>query len=380
MKQKITSIVIISLSVIMSIACSVSSMSGAGEATSTPDAQATIDYAIAATSTVEAGIQETLDSALEATTTAMPPSDTPEPTEEYITFTEEELEELIDQAVEEAIAATNQASAATSEVVYDDTVSQEEYDYVEAYVYGAEEAIYYAMELIDAYYYVYGDLAYETIELLMVVEDDLSTMADSVVYLAEVLVDVEDALLDGVELATETIEQLEAAALNAASNLVQTQEQVQGWVGKTQLERQDRINSIAEIKANKVPENLTDTLKEAFNFIDQIQISLADNKFSFDELSNIAQIGANLSEGFQRNGGEKFQGLSPRVSEITLQLAEGKIPQARDSIGNFEKSLGARPEGLKKPELPKPGGGNLPKPGGGGLPRPGGGNGLIPGK
>ncbi len=379
MKHKITPLLMISLLVMLSLACSMSALSSTGEATATIDAQATIDYAILATNSAEVGIQATLDSALAATTTAMPPADTPETSVEYITLTEEELEELINQAVEEAIAATNQASTATTEVVYDDTVSQEEYEYVEAYVYGAEEAIYYAMELIDAYYYVYGDLAYETIELLMAVEDDLESMADSVVYLAEVLVEVEDALIQGVDLATETIEQLETAAVNAASNLAQTQEQVQDWVGIAQSERQDRINSIAEIKADNVPENLADTLKEAFSFVDQVQVSLADNKFSFDELFNIAQIGANLSEGLQRNGGEKFQGLSPRVSEITLQLAGGQLPQARDNIGNFEKSLGTRPEGLSKPELPQPGGGNLPKPGGGGLPRPGGG-GLLPGK
>lgn len=377
MKQKTIPTILISLLVLLALACSASAPSE--DPIATPDAQATVNFAIAATSTAQAGVQATIDGAMAATTTAMPPTATPGPTVEVVTLTEEELEALIDQAVEEAIASTNQASAATTQVVEDDTITQEEIEYIEAYVYGAEEAIAYAEELISMYYGIYGELAYETVELLLAIEDDLETMANSMVYLTEILVDVEQALVDGVELAAETIMQLEDAAQVVVSNLAETQSQLQDWVGKAQVERENRVNALSNLQPNQVPSSLPDTLREAFSFVDQVRGALSDDKFTLDELSSIAQLGANLSAGFSLHGGDKFQGFSGKVDGITLQLAQGQLPQARDGIGSFEASLGKRPEGLLQPGggLPKPSG-NLPQPGGGNLPQPGGG--LRPGK
>jgi hypothetical protein len=325
-----------------------------------------------------------------ATTTAMPPTATPGAPVEYVTMTEEELEEMIDQAVEEALASTNQASAATTEVVQDDTLTQEELEYIAAYVYGAEAAIAYAEELIGLYYGIYGELAYETVELLLAIEDDLETMATSMAYMAEVLIEVEQMLVDGVELAADTIIQLENAAQTAASNLVETQTLLQDWAVKAQGEREARVDALTQLQADRVPESLPDTLFEAFTFVDQVRGVLADDKLTFEELSVVAQLGANVSAGFTQHGGDKFQGFSGKVDGLTLQMADGQLPQAWEGIGSFEASLGQRPDGLPKPdfELPQPGielpqpGGDLPRPSGGGnLPRPGGGGGsLLPGK
>ena len=383
MNHKTIPMMLISLLVLFGLACSASAPSE--DPTATPDAQATVDYAIAATSTAQAGVQATIDAAMAATTTALPPTATPGAPVEYVTMTEEELEELIDQAVEDAVASTNQASAATTQVVQDDTLTQEEIEYIAAYVYGAEEAIAYAEELIEMYYGVYGELAYETVELLLAIEDDLETMATSMAYMAEVLIEVEQALVEGVELAADTIMQLENAAQTAAANLAETQTQLQDWAVKAQGEREARVDALTQLQANHVPESLPDTLFEAFTFVDQVRGVLADDKLTFEELSIVAQLGANVSAGFNQHGGDKFQGFSGKVNGLTMQMADGQLPQVREGIGSFEASLGQRPEGLPKPsiELPKPGG-DLPRPGGGGggnLPRPGGsGGGVLPGK
>jgi hypothetical protein len=277
-------------------------------------------------------------------------------------MTEEELEAMIDQAVNEAVAATEQASAATSDVTADDTVTYDEAEAVEVYVAGAEQAIAYADELIGVYYDLYGELAVETIELLLAVEDDLEEMATAMIEIAELLIAIEDDLAQGLALAAETVLQLENAAQQAVTNLAQIQSQVGTWAQNLPVERENRAAAIANIQPDNVPADRLATLASGFQFVDQVRAALGDHKLSRDELDIIGQLSANLSAGLSAHGGLQLQGLSGKVSEITGQLARGQVPQARKGLGDFEASLGQRPEGLPQP--------------GGGLPRPGGGGGL----
>jgi uncharacterized phage infection (PIP) family protein YhgE len=268
-------------------------------------------------------------------------------------MTEEELEALINQAVNDAVAATTQASTATTQATADQAVTQEEVDGMVVYVDGAEEAIAYAEQLIDSYYSLYGDLAAESVALLTEVEQDLEEMATATEALAQELAQVESTLAAGLSLATETVTQLENTAQQATQSLQQVQAVTQNWLGKAQIDREHRANAALSIKPDNIPADLPSTLSSAFDFVDLVRNSLGDNKLSRDELNLISQLGANVSAGFNNHGGPKMQGFSGKVNEIVGQLARGQTRHAREGLGNFEKSLGQRPAG---PGL-KPGGG-----------------------
>jgi hypothetical protein len=370
MKNKTIPTFILCMFVSLALACGNSAPTSAP--TDTPDVQATVDAAMAATSAAQANVQATVGSAVTATSVALPPTPTPGPTVEYVEMTEEELEALINQAVEDAVAATQEASTATAQATADDSLTYDEAETVDVYVYAAEQALAYADELIGAYYSLYGELATETVDLLLAVEGDLNDMAAAMYAITDVLATVEDDLAQDVAMTAEALLQLENAAQQASANLDQVQSQVQAWAQGVQVEREDRANAIASIQPDNVPADRLSTLQSAFSFVDQFHAALGDNKLSRDELNNIAQLGANVSAGLSQHGGLELQGLSSKLNEITQQLARGQVPQARKGIGNFEASLGQRPGGLPQPGsgLPQPGGG-LPKPGGGGgLQRP----------
>jgi hypothetical protein len=372
MKNKTIFTLILCLLVSLALACGNSAPTAAP--TSTPDVQATVDAAMAATSAAQAGMQATVDSAMAATSVSMPPTPTPGPTVEYVEMTEEELEALINQAVEDAVVATQEASATTTQATADDSLTYDEAQTVDVYVYAAEQALAYADELIGAYYSLYGELATETVDLLLAVESDLDEMAASMYAITDVLAAVEDDLAQGVAMTAEALLQLENASQQASANLEQVQSHVQTWAQGVQSEREDRASAIAAIQPDNVPTDRLSALQSAFSFVDQFHAALGDNKLSRAELNTIAQLGTNVSAGLNQHGGPALQGLSGKVNEITQQLARGQLPQARKGLGSFEISLGQRPSGFSQPGggLPQPGGG-LPQLGGGGLPKPGGG-------
>ncbi|MBN1149359.1 MAG: hypothetical protein JXA78_19010 [Anaerolineales bacterium] len=359
MNKKITPTLLLSLLVLLALACGGTAPSAAPQSapTDTPDVQATIDAALAATSAAQANVQATVDAAVVATSAAAPPAPTAVPTLASAEMSEEELEALINQAVNDAVAATQQASTTTTQAAADDSLTYDEAQTVEVYVAGAEQAIAYAEELIDLYDSLYGELATETVELLLAVEDDLENMATAMYAVAEVLAEVEDDLAQGVAMTAEALMQLENAAQQASANLEQAQTRAQDWAQGAQSGREQRANAIASIQPDNAPTDRLSALQSAFTFVDEVRAALADNKLSRDELDRIGQLGANASAGLNKHGGQQLKGLSGKVNEITQQLARGQLPQARNGLGNFEASLGQRPA-----SMPQPGGGGLSRP------------------
>jgi hypothetical protein len=84
-------------------------------------------------------------------------------------------------------------------------------------------------------------------------------------------------------------------------------------------------------------------LQFGFQFLDEAKAALGDNKLSRDELTNLAQLGANAQAGFTnfsgaglRDGPDLSQ-FSGKFSEITTQLARGQMPQARGNLDQYER-------------------------------------------
>lgn len=314
-----------------------------------PNLQATVEAAMIDTSQAQAAIQATVEAAVAATGVAMPPTITPGPMVQYVDMTEEELESLIDQAVNEAVAAATQASTASTQATSDNAVSQQEVDSIQVVVTGAEEAIAYAEVLIKAYTDLYGELAVETLVTLQEIEDDLEEISASLAAISQTLIEIENVLSQGQAVSQATIEALETAAQQAASGLEVTQNTLQSWLKDTKTGRDDRANQYLSVKPDSVPTDLRSSLAAAFAFLDEVKFALGDKKITRDELVKISQLGANASAGMSQHGELQFQAVPSKINEIIGKLARGQVPHVRQGLGDFEKLLGVRP-----PDLPHP--------------------------
>lgn len=346
--------------------------------TSETASQDAVNTAVAGTQQASALAQATVNA---NALTAMPATPTPGPAIEYVALTEEELAALIDQAVAEAVAATEQTTTNVYYVTEDDAVTTEEVAYVYEYYYYADYYVEYAEELIDEYYALYSDLAYEMIAELNAVESELNQMNDTLTSIDQSLQQISSTLEQGLALAEDTITQLETAAQTAQTNAQELKSQAQDMISVLQADQQGRLDQISQIQPNNIPTDKLSALKAGFEFVDFANGALADNKLSRDELNNLMQLGRNAQAGFQQFGGADAIGpdvtqFAGKFDEIGQQLARGEISRGRENLGGFEASLGTRPDfsgiGSGGPSLPG-GGSGLPG-GGGGL--PGGGGGL----
>jgi len=344
----------------------------------TSDANA-INTAVAGTQQAQALGQATVNANV---LTAMPATPTPGPTIDYVTLTEEELAALIDEAVAEAVAATEQTTAAVTTTTYDYSVTTDEVAYVYDYYYYADYYVEYAEDLLAQYYALYGDLAYEMIAEMNAIQGELSQMNTTLSSIDSSLQEISSTLSQGLAVAEETINQLNAAAQQAQTHAQAAKGQAQDMMTVLQTDQQGRMDQLSQIQPNNIPTDRLSALQTGFQFIDTAKLALGDNKISRDELMGLAQLGANAQAGFANFGGRgagiggaadgpDLSQFTNKFSEITTQFARGQMPQARGNLDGFERSLGARPSGG--------GGGGLPGGGGGGLPGGGGGGGGLPG-
>ena len=386
---------------------------GTPEPTATLDVDATVEAAIQATSLAELAMNATVSAAVDATATAAVAAATPiptspagaapttqpaeaapttqpaeaaptaqpaepVPTDEYVTMTEEELAALIDQAVAEAMAASQEYATATMDATADDTVTQEEVTYVYNYYSSADAAIAYAEELLNAYYYYYGDLATETMAVLYEVEQDLGALAANTAALNNSLQEINATLEQGLAVAEETINQIETAAQTVQTNVAETQAQIEGMVENLHTEIENRAASVLSTRPTNIPTDLPSTIQAGFQYVDAVRGGLSDDKITRDELNKIAEMGANASAGFSKFGGPEHSRTPDAINGpdgVTANLARGRNTQAKEGLGNVEKSLGDRPS----PGGISPGGGGVSPGGGGGGVSPGGGGGVSPG-
>jgi len=332
------------------IACSL----GGQPQTADPDV---VNTAIAGTQQTEALAQATVNSSV---LTAMPATPTPGPTVEYVTLTEEELAALIDEAVNEAIAATENTSAAVTTTTSDGTVTADEVVYLYDYYYYADYYVQYAEALINEYYALYADLATQMINELATIEAELETMNQTLSSIDSSLQQINATLQQGAAATQEAIAQLESAAQTAQSNAQALQSQAQDMLSVLQADQQGRVDAIQNIQANNIPTDKISSLQAAFDFLDTIKVVTGDNKLTRDELMNIAQLGKNAQAGFTQfggaNGNRPGNGNGPlagnnidlaqfngKFDEISTQFARGEIPHGKNNANSFETSLGDRP-------------------------------------
>jgi len=358
------------------------------------DVQATVDAAIAAaiaaTATASAAtataMQATIDAAVAATAQAASPSAvTPEPaatpipaatptavviyTEQYVTMTEEELAALIDDAVDEAVAASQQAAAATDTATDDGDVSSAEAQEVQVYVQLSEESIAQAQAIIDAYQGQYSETADEYLAVLTAMEQDLAQLAENTAAIDDSLQAINATLEQGLALAEESVAQLEAAAasVNAAADEIHQQAQVWQETVVAELPQRGQAQeqasaAVTDILANFQPTEIAgsqaEALRGAWDYANAVQTALGDGVISSNELNAIAQAGVNASAGLKVRGGPQMQSTADRIDQLTRQLAEGQLDQAGSSLQQLQAGLPALPSGPSAPAAPSvsPGG------------------------
>ena len=240
---------------------------GCSSSTPTPDAQATINAAVQATSIAQANVQATIDAAVKATAAAQPtppltepvsgattaatakaPAATPAPTVNATTMTEEELDALIDQAVKEAVAATNTATTQTATYAADGTLTPQEVAAMQAAVTASQTEINQALALTQSYYDLYADLSTETLNTLKAIKQDLNSMAQS-------LAQINTTLAQGLTLTQSTLTQLQSYATKA-SQAASAQTKEKNWNATVQSELTKRATTALDTKPMNVPTDL----------------------------------------------------------------------------------------------------------------------------
>lgn len=316
----------------------------------TADVEATVQAALAATSTAAADLGTTVEAAVAATVTAAPPVVTlvpitpaPSPTPvDGTTLSEEELAALIDVAVDEAVAASEAASQAATAAAADDAITQEEVDTVEVYVAASEETIAAAEALIAEYAALYGELATETVALLYEMEADLEAIAASTAAIEQELLAIEDTLNQGLALAEESVAALEQSAAAVQAGAVALQEQASTLAGTVQSELEARAAAALNVQPGQVATDRRGAVESAYLYTDAVRSALLDSMITSAEMAQIAQLGANAGASLQQYGGPALQSTAASIGNLTTQLARGELPAAQGSVNNLLASLPSR--------------------------------------
>lgn len=308
-----------------------------------------------------------------------PATPTPGPTPVYVALTEEQLVALIDAAVAEAIAASDEAATVVYTTTADDALTADDVTYIYNYYAYADYYVEEAEELLATYYDLYDALADEMLAELSAIEAELTQLNTTLASIDQSLQQISATLAQGLAVAEETIAQLESAAQNVQAHADKLQTQAQDMAAVLQLDQQQRLNEIAQIQPNNIPSDRAAALQSAFTFVDAANGALADDKLTQAELHNLAQLGKNaqaglpqLSRGAVGAAGPQGSDLNPaqlagKFDEISQQLARGQLPQGRASLGQMERSLGQRPTApalSQPPALPSKPGGGIPIPSG----------------
>ena len=295
---------------------------------------------VEATIVAQANAQATIAAAVQATVLALP---TATPAAEYVSMSEEELAVLIDQAVTDAAAATEACSTVATGATADDAMTPEEVIMAAVYAELADEAIALAEDLIYIYLDVYGELATETVDTMELALELLLVMAENTESIDDTLLEIYAILEEELPLAEEVITQLETiaqlAGVDAAAVLAQTEDLIQ----VLQVELETRAATALSAQPNNVATDRQEALRSALGYAEAVKGSLADGKLSASELANVAQLGANAIAGLNAVGGAQLQQLTGSISDLTALIARGQMPQAKASLGKLEASLGSIP-------------------------------------
>lgn len=302
----------------------------------TPDIQATVDAGISATSTAQAQMQQAINEAVLATITAMP-TQAPPATDE---LSEEELAQMVDDAVNEAMYYSNELETATTESTSDDVLTEDELEMLMSYYGLSQSEIEYALMLAELYLELYYDLGEETVDLLyMVVEDleELSSMSDEAM---ELLYIMENIAANGGTVTPEDIQALLEYSQQYGDLQTILETQSGDWITALQEDFPTRVEEYLQMQPDQVAGNRLEAFQMAGEYVSSVRDALGDGFLSSSELGNIAQLGANVGASFESLNLPNSSNITGSIDDITGNLARGQLPTASANLGNLEGLIG----------------------------------------
>lgn len=335
MSKKIGSIsILIAISMMLLTACNQTSPQPTGEV----NLEATVNAMVQDSLQTQADAQATIEAAVQATQMAIESQATPVMVDEdYYKLTEEDLEALIDEAVNTALNASAEVSSTTSDATYDNMVSDQEVVYVSYAVAYADEAIAYAEYLLDVYYDVYGAYADDAIGALYEVESELESISNS-------LDAMEELLYQGADAVNAAMTELNDAAMQMEDKLTSAQENTQNWLSSYQATLDARQFELQNLQPNMEAMDRSQMVDMINGYVDEIRAGVNDGRLDRDEIQRITQSGVNAQSAINKFGGGQMQGWSDSITNMNRLASQGN---------SLELSSGAKNLSAGLPELNK---------------------------
>lgn len=316
--------------------------------TITPDAAATVEAMIAATTEFEAQLETAVAEAVDqSVSTAVD-----EAMEIYAAESEAEMADMINQAVSEAIEATESYTETSTDAAADGEITTEELQTIEVYVQEADDCMDEVEDLIAEYYALFEELALTTIDQLAGIEEEIAGLNENIESMNAILTEISEALNDGLAIAEESIAQLQMTAQAAGEAIQDTQEKADAWKQNVQSDVEARMKAIEQIEPTNIASSKEETEQQIMQFLESINGAFADNSMSQAELAQISQLAANTAASLSAHGGAQGNALAARIDGLMVQLAQGNMQQASRDMNELFTQLNSGFSGLSLPDNP----------------------------
>ncbi len=271
-----------------------------------------------------------------ATTIPLPETFTPQPPVEPYSLSEEELATLIDSNYEDAIYNSLDVSETVSEASSDNEVTEEEIYNTVLYVNQSLASIHYTQDLLQQYKDLHGDLASETLDQLAAIEESLNQLGTS-------MMDIEDLMVQGSILASEAITNIIETATSIEGQVDEALKTKDAWRNSLQADLDSREKKFTSLSPNEIASDREGAILKIYAYLDRIKSALQDQTISSNEMSDIAQLGANAKASLKAQEEPDLQVLESSIDGLTRQLSRGEWPQAQNRLRNFEAALPQKP-------------------------------------
>jgi len=316
--------------------------------TTTPDAAATVEAMIAATTEFEAQLETAVAEAVDqSVSTAVD-----EAMEIYAAESEAEMADMINQAVSEAIEATESYTETSTDAAADGEITTEELQTIEVYVQDADDCMDEVEDLIAEYYALFEELALTTIDQLAGIEEEIAGLNENIESMNAILTEISEAFNDGLAIAEESIAQLQMTAQAAGEAVQDTQEKTEAWKQNVQSDVEARMKAIEQIEPTNIASSKDETEQQITQFFESINGAFADNSMSQAELAQISQLAANTAASLSVHGGAQGNALAARIDGMMMQLAQGNMQQASRDMNELFTQLNNGFSGLSLPDNP----------------------------
>ena len=299
------------------------------------DVDATVQAGIEGTQAAQEEVENVVNEAVTATLAAIPT-----PTAFVIEeMSEEEFADAVESSAEEAVQASEQASAAVEDAASDGDITEEELEDLYYFYYWTLEEIEQALYLADEYYELYDELLDMTIESLDELEEELETILNTANEVIVVLDDISQTLEQGGEAAQQALDSLNQLGQQIADNAGEVMDHLPDWKGLREQEFDQLLSNALQVSPDNIADTRLGALNQAKEYIQAVRDGISDGRFSLDELIAISQLGANAAASLSGIGAGDLAGIPDKINGLTGSFARGQLPEINLGLDSLQNSL-----------------------------------------